>query len=285
MRGFVEIPIIAIILLISGGVITAYTVTHRDSLIPANTNHVSEGSPSAKETIPSPETSKQAPTSDKAERSPSPTPKTTTKPSATPTPSGSSNNTSSSANNPSTSSQSSVKLDSIFPNPTKYGDTITIKGSGFGSSGQYVIFTNPQGFTSGAGVISWSETEIKATVPPTKGENKIQVEGPGGVKSNIYTLQVTEGQPYFQSIGPTSVKPGGEITIQGESFGNSTGTVNFYKPDNISSASGGSVIYSWSDTQIKANVPGIIAPNQEYGVQIQTADGRKSSFKYYQVGN
>lgn len=274
VRGFIEIPIIVIVILITGVAITAYSVSRRSNLLPKEAATQEKDATSLnKVATPSGTLEKSDKKIDsKSENFNTPLFKNTFAPSPTPT----------TTQNP---SQSSVKLDSISPNPTKSGDTITLKGSGFGSSGQYVIFTNPQGFTSGAGIISWSDTEIKAYVPPTKGENKVQVEGSTGVKSNVYTLQVTSGQPYFASIGPSNVKPGGEITVNGDEFGDSKGEINFYKPDNISSASGGSVIYSWTNTEIKANVPGILAPNQEYGIQVVTADGRKSSFKYYQVGN
>lgn len=181
------------------------------------------------------------------------------------------------ANNPSIPSQSTVKLDSISPNPTKYGDTITLTGSGFGSSG-YVVFTNPWGYTSGAGVISWSDTEIKAYVPPTKGENKVQIEGPGGVKSNIYNLQVTLKQPYISSM-PYSSVPGREITISGEEFGASTGVVNLYGPNSPTTPAGNCNITSWSDTQIKCTLPDSLSTTGYYDVSIVASDGRQASYK------
>lgn len=183
-----------------------------------------------------------------------------------------------SANNPPTAPQSTTKLDSISPNPTKYGDLITLKGSGFGSSGQYVVFTNPYGYTSGAGVISWNDTEIKAYVPPTKGENKVQVEGPNGVRSNVYILQVTLKQPYISSM-PYSSVPGREITISGEEFGANTGAVNLYGPSSSTTPAGNCNVTSWSDTQIKCTLPDSLSTTGYYDVSIAASDGRQASYK------
>ncbi|GEM_PF-6452131 len=187
------------------------------------------------------------------------------------------------------SQSSSVRLDAVAPASGKFEQEITVRGSGFGtSSGQVWFYNSQSGLNLGGGPItSWSENEVKTKVPFVRGSNEylIEVQTGSGAKSNRIAFKVTAGQPYFKTISPSGVKPGGEIIITGEEFGESAGSINFYKPENISSASGGSVIYAWSDTEIRANVPGILVPNQEYGVQIVTADGRQSSFKYYQVGN
>lgn len=279
--GFILIPIIIIALLVTGA-IAVYEVSNPILHPSSSTTQPQEATSSTKQETPSllPSTATlfvKTPVKIQPTPTPKPTPirwnpTPTPFPKPTPTPAP-------------PELQSSVKIDSITPNPAKFGDTVTLRGSGFGSFGQQVLFTNSLGYTTGAPVLSRSDSEIKVNVPPSKGEVMVQVEDASGVKSNAYSLQVTSGQPYFGSISPSNVKPGGEIVITGREFGNRSGVVNFYHGNSISSSAGGSVIYSWSNTLIKANVPGIIAPNQEYGIQIVTSDGRVSSFKYYQVGN
>lgn len=189
---------------------------------------------------------------------------------------------------PSPTPQIIVKIDSITPTSGNYGSEITIKGSNFGYVNGSVSFYNSSGINSGGStIVSWSDSEVKGKVPFVKSDSDYQVEvgTSNGKKSNRIAFRVLAGQPIISSIAPSSMGPGDEIIIDGSGFGSNTGSVNFHQVDSPDSASGGSVITSWSDTQIKGNVPGILAPNTEYGIQIITSDGRRSSFKYYQVGN
>lgn len=268
MNGFIQLPIMIIVLLISGGIISTYTITHKTTSTNESNNQTIEATSSAEVHTSQNLQAAQQLTTVKPIINPSPIFKPSPSPSVLPTP----------INTP-TVTQSLVRLESISPNSTKYGEIITLKGSGFGSSGQYVIFTNPYGFTSGAGLVSWSDTEIKAYVPPTRGENKVQVEGPNGVKSNIYSLEVMSGQPYISSI-PTEAKPGQEITISGSEFGLSTGVINLYGPNTSSSTAGNCSITSWSDTEIKCVIPSNFSTNSEYAVSVVTSDGRPASYKY-----
>lgn len=194
MRGFVQIPIIIIILLISGGAIAAYTIT----------NQADEASSSAKEATSSIEPSKQVS---------KPTPKPSIVPSPTPSPFPKDplpENSPSPIPSP-TSFLSSVKLESVSPTSGKVGDVITIKGSGFGKSSFYypdptefmggVSFYGPSGQNSGGAPSActadwdyscWSDNQIKVKVPGVKPGFTFQVEvtSSDGQKSNRVSFEV-----------------------------------------------------------------------------------------------
>ncbi len=86
------------------------------------------------------------------------------------------------------------QLDEISPSGKKPGEELTIKGSRYGNSGGSVDFIDNYPNVAGSGSItSWSDTEIKLTIPsnltPGK-EYAIQVKSSGGGISSVkfYTL-------------------------------------------------------------------------------------------------
>jgi hypothetical protein len=77
------------------------------------------------------------------------------------------------------------------------------------------------------------------------------------------------------SIDPNSGSVGSSITLHGSGFGTSNGFVIFYNSNGQDS--GGAPIESWSDTQITARVPGILAPNSTYQVEVENSNKSKSN--------
>lgn len=189
-----------------------------------------------------------------------------------------------------TETPSHVKVDSLSPNTGKFEDEFTVRGVNFGGNPGFVVFyVEERSTTEGIGgpILSWSDTEIKARVPFMRGKRtyKVGVKTADGIRSNKLDYTVTAGQPIIDTLSPAGVAPGGQITIRGSELGNTPGQVNFHVPGSYESASGASVISSWSDTTIVCNIPEIIAADKEYGVQLITTDGRKTSFKFYNVGH
>src|SRR6266699_1944022 len=105
------------------------------------------------------------------------------------------------------------------------GASVTINGSGFGSSqgGSTVKFNGTT-----ASVTSWSTTKIVATVPSgaTTGNVVVNV---GGVNSNGVSFTVVPA-PSISSLSPTSGAVGAAVTVTGTNFGSTqgSGTVKFF---------------------------------------------------------
>jgi glycosidase len=74
-------------------------------------------------------------------------------------------------------------------------------------------------------------------------------------------------EPTLGHIGPTIGQVGHTITISGEGFGSSAGSVQF-------GSTAGNVV-SWTDTEVKADVPSIAGG--EYKITITTANGVQSN--------
>lgn len=135
-------------------------------------------------------------------------------------------------------------INSITPGSGGSGGTVTISGSGFGSSqGTSVVKFN--GVT--ATPSSWSETTLSVTIPSgaTSGPVTVTVGTitSAGVQFNVEGIS-------FTSISPAVATAGASVTITGSGFGptqsNSTLTFNNFTATSIT---------SWNDTQIVAVVP------------------------------
>jgi YD repeat-containing protein len=137
-----------------------------------------------------------------------------------------------------------LSISSLSPTSGAIGASITISGSGFGSSqgGSAVKFN---GVTATA--TSWKNTTIVAIVPSgaTTGNVVVTVSGNS---SNGVTFTVVPA-PSISNLSPTSAAIGASITIAGSNFGSTqgSGTVKF----NGTTAT----ITSWNATSIVATVP------------------------------
>lgn len=217
-------------------------------------------------------------------------PKATPKPSVKASPSASvavspspAASTSSSSSSSSNSNSSSVVLNGIDPSSPAFGNSMTIKGSGFGSSqGVYNVYYNGQIEPYG-GIQSWSDTEIKTTSPffASNADYQLEVQTSDGRKSNRITIRSGDGQPIIDSFSPSNAKPGEALVLKGSRFG-SQGQVNFYQ--NYPSLSGSGQIISWSDTEIHLTLPSSLTSGTQYGVEVVSGGGGKSSFQYYTLG-
>jgi RHS repeat-associated protein len=137
------------------------------------------------------------------------------------------------------------QVSSISPTSGVVGTQVTINGSGFqatrGSSSVY-FFSSLSGT-----VVSWSDTQIVATVPAgaTTGPVKVTVNGSLSSQNIVFTMP----NPIITGLSPASGRTGTQVQVNGTGFGTAQGssTVVF----NYINAS----VVSWSDTQIVATVP------------------------------
>lgn len=135
-------------------------------------------------------------------------------------------------------------VDSISPTSGAVGTQVTINGSGFHpnrDSGSVTFSPN-----SGASIVSWSDTQIVATVPAgaVSGPFYVWVGGPSN-QDVVFTMS----NPTITGLSPSSGPVGTQIQINGSGFGatQNGGTVTI---NSVSAA-----IVSWSDTQVVATVP------------------------------
>ncbi len=198
---------------------------------------------------------------------PTETPEPTSTPTATPAP---------------TPVSTKFEITDVDPSSANFMEEFTIYGTNFGAGAGSVSFRYyTQSFSSGgAPIVSWSNTEIKARVPALKkGSYRIQVIRADGQKSNEEKFSVKNGQPIINSNSIVVKNGEYEMTFQGTEFGR-RGSIDIYNGDSLA---GNGIIKSWSSSRIRFDLPTL--PHHEYGFQITTADGRKSSMRFFTVGN
>ena len=137
-------------------------------------------------------------------------------------------------------------ITSLSPTTGAVGASVTIAGSGFGSTqGTSTLKFNG---TTATSITSWSATSIVATVPTGATTGNVVVNG-SGVNSNGVSFTVLAA-PSITSLSPTSGAVSASVTITGTNFGatQGSGSVSF---NGTTAAS----ITSWSAASIVAIVP------------------------------
>ena len=133
-------------------------------------------------------------------------------------------------------------ITSLSPTSGAAGVQVTISGSGFGStqgSGKIWLGSNL------GTVVSWSDTQIAATVSPSATSGTAQIQQ-GGTWSNSVSFSVTTAT--ITNAVPASGLPGTQVTVTGSGFGSSQGTGQIWLGTAIA------VVQTWSDTQVVATV-------------------------------
>ena len=202
-----------------------------------------------------------------ASATPLPSPTPTLSPSITPAP----------------SFTTAVEIDDVQPGSANFMQEFTLTGFNFGANPGSVSFRyyNQSYSSGGALIISWGNNEIKAKVPAVKkGSYRIQVITADKKKSNEKSFNVKNGQPIITSTSISVVNGEYELVFQGTELGSKRGSVDIYAGSNL--AGNGDIKY-WSSSRVRFGLPAL--PHQEYGFQISTSDGRKSSLRYFTVGN
>ena len=147
-------------------------------------------------------------------------------------------------------------VDGLSPTSGPIGREITIAGSAFGSTRGASIVSF--GSTAAASYGSWSDIQIKCTVPSgISGQVEVKVTTAAGT-SNGKTFGVVPG---LGDIDPSSANIGSRVTVSGTAFGAVQGS-SF-----VSFGGARAVIYdSWSNTAITCYVPAGISGQVEVAV-------------------
>lgn len=135
-----------------------------------------------------------------------------------------------------------ISIISVVPQSAIVGAQVTMTGSGFGAvQGTGSIWLG----TAAAGVVSWSDTRIVATVAQGSATGSAQVLQ-NGVWSAPVPFEVIA--PKITAVTPNPASPGGTVTVTGTGFGPVQNNGSIW----LGSAYGN--VLSWSDTQIVATV-------------------------------
>lgn len=206
-----------------------------------------------------------------------------------------------------TTAKKEPHISSINPPVGLPGDTLTIKGENFGSSrgSSYVELAGSR--LTASGYTSWSDREIKITLPANVQDGLVVVgtstgrSEPGffANKAGIPVVIPADPQttiPVITEISPLTASVGQLLTISGNNFGSVKGTslvyftsscenqapaqtVNLYaqnssQPEFIPASDSDYDYELWSDTEIHVRVPDGAASGQIY---IQTGKGESDS--------
>jgi|GEM_PF-3575908 len=164
-----------------------------------------------------------------------------------------------------------------FEGPT--GISVTLKGENLGVSG--ILYFD--GSDATASVTQWTEDFIVLTVPSagSPGIKEILVNV-GGLTSNTVVYRVTDivalPVPSIRSINPTEGPVDISVTLNGENFGETEGTILFDDPP----AAPSPVVTMWSDTQIIFTVPTGISTGLK-DIRVEAADLQQSNAVQFNV--
>jgi RHS repeat-associated protein len=142
------------------------------------------------------------------------------------------------------------QVTSISPNSGIIGTQITVTGANFQPTkgNNFLGLSNALGGFGAATIVSWSDTQIVATVPANN-----TISGPAEVSVNTVTSNQDIGftmiNPRVTGILPTSGPVGTQVQINGSGFGATQGSSTVQVAGYVASVS------SWSDSQIVVTVP------------------------------
>lgn len=107
----------------------------------------------------------------------------------------------------------------VVPEEARAGESVTIEGTGFGSSPSAVAVT----FRSvEASIVSVSPTSIQATVPDIPSGEAPVVVAVSGRASGPVGFRVLQSSPIVESVTPNPVRAGDTLTIRGRHLGVAT---------------------------------------------------------------
>ena len=133
-------------------------------------------------------------------------------------------------------------ISGVFPNSAAQGAQVTVSGSGFGSAqGMGTVLLG----SAYAAVVSWSDTQIVATVALNAASGNAQVQQVG-IWSNAVPFSVSTAT--ISGIAPSVGVPGTQVTVSGSGFGAAQGSGQVW----LGTAPG--IVQSWSDGAVVAQV-------------------------------
>ena len=158
------------------------------------------------------------------------------------------------------------QITSVSPSSVRYGQVVTIRGTGFGADRgtSRVVFyggTEPSSFQ----YASWSDTQIQVRVPTGAHTGDLQVVTATGSD----TVRLTITSPWIRSISPQSGRTNTLVTVTGSNFGSSRGSSSV----RIGSATIPS-FSTWSNTAIRFRIP---LNTRSGNLSVRTSEGTSNT--------
>lgn len=133
-------------------------------------------------------------------------------------------------------------ISAVSPTSGAAGTQVVITGSGFGAtqgSGKVWLGTNL------AVVISWSDTQVVATVSTGSSSGVVEIQQSSGDSNSV---PFTIGTATIAGVSPNNGLPGTQVTISGSGFGAAQGNGSVWL------GTAPAIVNSWSDGQVVATV-------------------------------
>lgn len=156
---------------------------------------------------------------------------------------------------------------SLDPVAGGVGQYVTVSGVGFGASVGTVWLENQQSgeralasldFPSACTTSVWRDTQVTVIIPETLqtggalplGAYTLYLINSSGAESNRVAFEVTAAAPTpgLCAIEPATALPGASVTLFGDNFGTTPGSVAFFQGQ-------AAAVTGWSDGEITATVP------------------------------
>jgi RHS repeat-associated protein len=152
----------------------------------------------------------------------------------------------------------SASIYSVTPKAGPIGSQVTLNGAGFGATqgGKTLQFYGGSNGNIAATIISWTDTQILATVPSAAQTGPVFILNGNSRISNA-DVNVTIGTVVVNSVSPTAALPGTQFQVNGSGFGATQGSSTFRLGNSMTPT-----IVSWSDNQVTA-----VAPASSSGTQ------------------
>ncbi len=154
------------------------------------------------------------------------------------------------------------RITSLSPTSVRYGQVVTISGTGFGAdrgTGRVVFYGGTE--PSSSQYVSWSDTRIQVRVPTGARTGDMQVITATGSD----TARLTVTSPWVSSVSPRSGRTNTLVTVTGSNFGASRGNNSVrIGSRTISSYS------SWSSTTIRFRIP---VNTRSGNLSVRTSEG------------
>ena len=154
------------------------------------------------------------------------------------------------------------RIASLSPTRARYGQIVTINGTGFGGARRTSRVVLYESIEPGASeYLSWSDTRIRVRIPTGARTGDLRVITLGGRAA----ARLTVTSPWIRSISPSSARSNALVTITGRNFGSARGSsLVRVGSKSISSYS------SWSSASIRFRLP---ANTLSGPVTVRTSEG------------
>jgi hypothetical protein len=158
-----------------------------------------------------------------------------------------------------------------------YGDTITIQGTDFGvydAGTDHVYFMTDSLERLDATIVSWDETVIQCVVPTYAITAPVQVQIDSTIAQSDTPFEILN--PFLISVTPGFAAYGEQISILGDNLTDAPSAGDgINMPGGVFLAFDSPYIVSWSDGEVIATIPPIVAPDGEISATVggETTNG------------